>query len=215
MDRGVVEMLHVNGVFESNRKALKVVVVREIDNHQDISLTSKAILSKFLHCFSRHAQYMTLLPSLLTSFPMPGSKYGDSFTNVQVLDMSSRALSFFEILRLLKTFPILRKLVCCIDGLGIESEHIPENKVPDYIVATHRDIGKSLQIWCMSGFNGQSSCDILEYIMLLALVCPKFYRADVNLGLIPNYNARLSAALESGPYSKYSPRLAGLLMREM
>ncbi|KAJ2031101.1 hypothetical protein IWW57_000862 [Coemansia sp. S610] len=99
-------------------------------------------------------------------------------------------------------------------GLGPEFQHLSDEEVPDHIVANYGNTGKNLVIWCMNGYGEQSSERLLEYTMLLALVCPRFCRADVYLGMIPDYNKCLAAALKSGPYSKYALQLSRLITRK-
>ncbi|KAJ2416972.1 hypothetical protein GGI10_000573 [Coemansia sp. RSA 2530] len=99
-------------------------------------------------------------------------------------------------------------------GLGPEFQHLSDEEVPDHIVANYGNTGKNLVIWCMNGYGEQSSKRLLEYTMLLALVCPRFCRADVYLGMIPDYNKCLAAALKSGPYSKYALQLSRLITRK-
>ncbi|KAJ2023726.1 hypothetical protein GGI06_001297 [Coemansia sp. S85] len=214
MNWGVISMLHKKGVFECDRKALKAAIVREADDHEDISRVSDTTMSKFLHCFACHAQYLSLPPSLLNYISITESRHKNSFKNVQVLNMVSRVLSFYEILCLLETFPVLTKLQCGIAGLGPEFQHLSDEEVPDHIVANYGNTGKNLVIWCMNGYGEQSSKRLLEYTMLLALVCPRFCRADVYLGMIPDYNKCLAAALKSGPYSKYALQLSRLITRK-
>ncbi|KAJ2093916.1 hypothetical protein GGI01_003105, partial [Coemansia sp. RSA 376] len=49
-------------------------------------------------------------------------------------------------------------------------------------------------------------------IMLLALVCPKFCRVEMDLRDITAYNASVSKALEDVKFSKYASQLNRLII---
>ncbi|KAJ2029184.1 translation machinery-associated protein 16 [Coemansia sp. S610] len=109
---------------------------------------------------------------------------------------------------LLGAFPALTVLRCSLSGLGPEFEVI-RGELPDYFVSTYGALGKSLRIWHVESadFNGDRSVNIVECIMLLALVCPNIRRIDAARCKLRNYNAKVARALRRGAFSKYALQL--------
>ncbi|KAJ2051904.1 hypothetical protein GGI08_005150 [Coemansia sp. S2] len=120
-------------------------------------------------------------------------------------------MSLLNVLRLLKVLPSLIKIACGFDSLGSELEDIAANDLPNYIVSTYCNTGKNLQTISNQGIGGQMRPVVPEYVILLALVCPKLRRIDLTPNTISDFQGKVAEALQSSPYSKYSSQLNHLL----
>ncbi|KAJ2738326.1 hypothetical protein GGI20_006291, partial [Coemansia sp. BCRC 34301] len=88
---------------------------------------------------------------------------------------------------------------------------INADDLPNYVMSLYGNMGSDFQVWEVKNTHGIYDNEFLYYIMLLALVCPKFYRTVLVMNTFPEFNAKLAAALDSGPYSKYASQLGRLV----
>ncbi|KAJ1922452.1 hypothetical protein LPJ71_001188 [Coemansia sp. S17] len=212
IDKDTVNMLNSARVFENKHKVLQNVTVAKISDNDNNPLESGADMNIFFSNLTSNAQVLKLSTPLMFEAMMATAQHRHGFNHIQVLTVGSSRLSLFNVLSLLKVLPNLMDLTCVIDRLGTELEHIDTDILPDYIVATYGGIGRYLKSWTNTGYtNLRNSEEVIKYIMLLTLVCPRLHRLGVVNHTIPILKRIVGTALESNPFNKYAVRL-GLLV---
>ncbi|KAJ1891138.1 hypothetical protein LPJ71_007760 [Coemansia sp. S17] len=209
LDYDTVIMLNKSRVFENKHKVLRHVLVQAnfARGGRDLSLVPEADMSKFLNNLVSAAKRLTVLTLELAQACITASQHGQGFQNIKSFDLSIDSLSLFDVLSLLRVLPALETIRSEISGLGPELENISADELPDYVASTYCDVGKNLQVWDMDTFTGSRAATFINYILLLALVCPKLRRVEPSSNNAGDYHLRLAIALDSGPYSKYATRL--------
>ncbi|KAJ2351871.1 hypothetical protein GGH92_001589, partial [Coemansia sp. RSA 2673] len=104
--------------------------------------------------------------------------------------------------------PAITRIRSNISGMDHRLAHITANELPDHIVSTYGDAGSKLEVWEMTYFDSRYETEAIDYILLLALVCPNLYRVELLPKSVPDYHERITEMLESGPYSKYASQLS-------
>ncbi|KAJ1904053.1 hypothetical protein LPJ71_004967, partial [Coemansia sp. S17] len=85
---------------------------------------------------------------------------------------------------------------------------LENDDLPDHIVSTYCDVGSKLEVWEMTSFDSRYETNTIDYILLLALVCPNLRRVELVPKSVPDYRNKITEALESDPYSKYASQLS-------
>ncbi|KAJ2422343.1 hypothetical protein GGF41_003538 [Coemansia sp. RSA 2531] len=196
-------MLSSERVFESKRRALRHVIVNESVGHRNVSQVPEANMSKFLSNLLSYAHRLVLEPLALLTMPMVAMKCGHGFHTITIFETCSKSLLLFDVLGLLKALPALIELRSSINGLGPELESISADDLPDHVFSTYFEAGKNLQIWRMDSDGSVT----IDYVLLLALVCPKLWRIQLKPGALRGSRAKITEALSSHIYSKYAPQL--------
>ncbi|KAJ2878826.1 hypothetical protein H4R27_005630 [Coemansia aciculifera] len=114
-------------------------------------------------------------------------------------------------MRLLKALPNLIKLTCGMGRLGSELSHISSKELPEHMVTTYSAVGNQLRQLSTSLERGVSAIKAADFVMLLALVCPKLCKVGSPRAAPPAYYARITKALNRQPFSKYASQLQHLL----
>ncbi|KAJ2885197.1 translation machinery-associated protein 16 [Coemansia aciculifera] len=147
----------------------------------------------FLANLAGSAHSLALPASLVVNNIRVAAQGDYTFEHVQVFEATFDKLSLFSVLCLLKALPALTELRCGISGLGSELEDIAGKKLPDHIASTYRAIGQNMRVWHIPSTNDDDDANnIIECIVLLALVCPKFRRVNVAQCGIRNFDTRVA-----------------------
>ncbi|KAJ2078147.1 hypothetical protein GGI16_007980 [Coemansia sp. S142-1] len=112
---------------------------------------------------------------------------------------------------ILKALPAITRIRSNISGMDHRLAHITANKLPDHIVSTYGNAGSKLEVWEMTSFDIRFETEAIDYILLLALVCPNLYRVEVLPKSVPDYHEKITEALKSSPYTKYASQLSRVL----
>ncbi|KAJ2018879.1 hypothetical protein GGI06_002641 [Coemansia sp. S85] len=111
---------------------------------------------------------------------------------------------------LVKGLPALAMISCGIYGLDSEFEFIPADELPDHIASAYNGAGKRLHTWRLESYHLPELNKLAEYIILLALACPKLRMLMVDPMDSPMFNATITETLQSSLYSKYAAQLSHL-----
>ncbi|KAJ2058480.1 hypothetical protein GGI08_003423, partial [Coemansia sp. S2] len=133
------------------------------------------------------------------------------FENIQELAISDSKSSVCDILRLLKTLPVLCELECNIDDLDSGFKSLTDDDLPDHVASNFGNAGKHLHTWLLPHVRGKRSMKVTDYVMLLAIACPRLKSVETLCVDIRSYHTRVTEASQSGPFSKYASRLNRLL----
>ncbi|KAJ2412053.1 hypothetical protein GGF41_006211 [Coemansia sp. RSA 2531] len=193
--------------LDNKHKNLKVVIG---DNDNCLQLVAEATRNKFINNLVGAAQSLKLdgimsVDYWIAAAPIRG------FKCLQVLDISWSYFAFFDVLCLLRVLPNLVKLSSSFDKLGSELQDIDAEDLPDHITSTHCRVGESLQVLSLRRFDKLIHPVVPEYVILLALVCPKLRRIELRPDGISEFQSKVAEALQSGPHSKYTSELNRLL----
>ncbi|KAJ2013882.1 hypothetical protein GGI14_005150 [Coemansia sp. S680] len=116
-----------------------------------------------------------------------------------------------DILRLLKALPVLARLECDIDDLDSGFKLLTDDDLPDHVASNFGNAGKHLHTWLLPHGRGQRSMKVADYVMLLAIACPRLMLVETLSIDSRSYHTRVTEASRSGPFSKYASRLIRLL----
>ncbi|KAJ2428022.1 hypothetical protein GGF41_001499 [Coemansia sp. RSA 2531] len=211
LDYDTIITLNQEDAFGSKQRILRHVVISEDYGNISLSLVPEADMSRFLSNLVGAAKRLTVGEPNLLRACITAVHNGSGFQNIKVLNLRSYSQSLCVILDLLKLLPALVNLRSNICGLGPELEGITFEELPDYIASTYSDTGKNLQVWAITSFTIHGTTQIIDYILLLALACPKLRRIESKSNTTSDYHIQVAKALESGPYSKYATQLNRLL----
>ncbi|KAJ2097337.1 hypothetical protein GGI16_004587 [Coemansia sp. S142-1] len=209
IDQNTVNVLNRNQVFRNNYKNLKVIIEKTYPD-EDLTLISDADMNKFFSSLVGTARTLKLASEVSFNYLIAAAP-PNGFEYLQALCITKDNMALFDVLRLLKALPSLIKIACGFDSLGSELENIAANDLPNYITSTYCNTGKNLQIISNQGIGGLVRPVVTEYVILLALVCPKLRRVDLTPDGISDFQGKVAKALQSIPYSKYTSELDRLL----
>ncbi|KAJ2429555.1 hypothetical protein GGF41_001137 [Coemansia sp. RSA 2531] len=167
--------------------------------------------NKFLNNLVCTAKRLTALETGIAMAYITAAQHGQGFQNIKVFEVCRYGLSVYDTLGLLKVLPALVELRCSTVRLGSELENISSEELPDRIASTYNNVGRNLQVWRLNSHRCQYAPATIDYILLLALVCPNIWRIQLRLDTIQNYHTKLASALNSQRFSKYAPQLNRVL----
>ncbi|KAJ2052717.1 hypothetical protein GGI08_003491 [Coemansia sp. S2] len=198
--------------FKNVGKFLMKVVI--VDYHDSLLHTNapQADATTLLSKLAGNALILGMSSEIMVNGLLATNPRTHEFKDIQLLNAMSVGLSVFQIMNLLKILPALKKLCCASGGLGRELTNIAYNELPDHILSKYSNIGKHFYKLQISSPEVSTRYAAAEFIMTLALACPKLCRITSFDPAAPNYRLGISEILESdGPYSKYAPRFRRLL----
>ncbi|KAJ2421735.1 hypothetical protein GGF41_003761 [Coemansia sp. RSA 2531] len=126
-------------------------------------------------------------------------------------EVHSVSLSFFDVLSVLKALPALVNIRSGIGGLGRELGNIAAEDILDHIATTYCNAGMNLRIWYIAFLGRQYRSEMIDYILLLALVSPKIRWIQLLPHSIQDSRVKLADALNSPLYSKHALQLNKVL----
>ncbi|KAJ2032508.1 hypothetical protein H4S04_005547 [Coemansia sp. S16] len=197
IDRDTVLKLNMLGVFKNRVKALRNVYLSEEYDTEDLSHTFKAKLDTFL-CDLMCTVHKVVSGTVCTTKYLVGASQPEhDFKSIKSLDTSDSPLSLHDTMCLLMALPALTTLKCGTNGLGSGFAHVSMGELPDYIASLYNKAGRFLNAWKVTSFSSESQSMDVEYVMLLALACPRLHRVMLMKSVIPDFSAKISEALHS------------------
>ncbi|KAJ2353210.1 hypothetical protein GGH92_000799 [Coemansia sp. RSA 2673] len=206
----IVKIINEHRVFDTKHKSLSKVVVDQIWGNDGFRPAHQPDLMKFMGNVFGGVQVLTLSSTLNAEKMILAGSFGYTFENIQVLDAALNWLYLSDILDLLKLLPALKKLTCVLIGLGSEFEETQYDELPDLLALKGHSSEKTLQAFSIYASSMKVS-ETADCAMLLALACPSLCQLKFSNSTDTSFGARISEALTSGPFSKYSQQLEWLL----
>ncbi|KAJ2432013.1 hypothetical protein GGF41_000259 [Coemansia sp. RSA 2531] len=204
-------MLNKSLVFESKNKVLRNVKINWPSVDMDTAEWPRVDTNKcFSHLVSA-AKILTVSNEGVANVCAIAAQYGQGFQNIKVFDVHSGDLLFSDVICLLNLLPALVELRGGINGLGPEFENISPEELLDYMASIYCGAGRNLQIWRVYSITDRYNINVTNYVLLLALASPRLRRIEIKPDNVKDYHARVTKALESGPYSKYASQFNKLL----
>ncbi|KAJ2074986.1 hypothetical protein GGH13_000931 [Coemansia sp. S155-1] len=94
------------------------------------------------------------------------------YGNIQYLSIPNTSLSFWTVITLIKSLPLLSDLHTGPPLVVLGPPGVKEEKLPKYVQATYAPIKKRFRCWYIS--SGQYTRQLATSVLLLALICPSF-----------------------------------------
>ncbi|KAJ2405511.1 hypothetical protein GGF41_007066 [Coemansia sp. RSA 2531] len=206
LNSSAVNKLNQSRVFRNKDMVLQNVTIAAAESDWFDHVDSEVNIEKLMSNLVGSAERLSVRGYKVERACLSAMKQGQGFQNVKVIELHM-PLSVFDVLGLFKALPSLVEHNCSLASLGPELEHIAADELPDHIFSTYSDVGKNIQIWHPTFFSHLKASETADYIMMLALVCPKLYQLEIPPISFQGYLARVAKALDSGPYSKYARQL--------
>ncbi|KAJ2466209.1 hypothetical protein GGI03_002240 [Coemansia sp. RSA 2337] len=133
-----------------------------------------------------------------------------SDSNIQYLSLSHTSLSFWDVVSLVKSLPLLSDLHTGSSGIVVLPQGITEEKLPEYVLATYAPMGKRFRCWHLS--SADYPMQVVISVLLLALICPNFDHAAVGYTRSQLFMEILQRQIYMPGFKQYAPRLKRLLV---
>ncbi|KAJ2255728.1 hypothetical protein GGI13_001478 [Coemansia sp. RSA 455] len=211
LDAEDVDILNGSPVFNSEFKSLRKVFIGDSYNRGNLTQAPMPTMNKLICNLVANARKLALSCETPVSGLIDLTRSSCRFKNIQELVMSDNKSSICDILRLLKALPVLSKLECNIDDLDSGFKLLTDDELPDYVASNFGNAGKHLHTWLLPHIRGERSINIADYVMLLAIACPRLKSVETLCIDSHSYHTRVTEASRSGPFSKYASRLNQLL----
>ncbi|KAJ2068647.1 hypothetical protein GGI08_000762 [Coemansia sp. S2] len=193
IDKHFLEMCNKSRVFENKHKALRHLIIHGDYSDDELYLISKDDMNKLLNNLVSNAKRL---------------QHGLGFQNIRIFETTFKEMSLSYVLCILKALPAITRLRSGINGVGHMLAQFENDDLPDHIVSTYGDVGSKLEVWEMTSFDSRCETDIINCILLLALVCPNLRREELVPKSVPDYRNKITEALESDQYRKYASQLS-------
>ncbi|KAJ1905369.1 hypothetical protein GGI09_002179 [Coemansia sp. S100] len=209
LTRSTVAMLQKHSIFTpQSHPRLRHV---NIECHYDLVPDSFATNTKALQFILGIG---TKAPTRLTNLPVTGAELIgvipslNNLTSVQVLSLNWTTLDLWQAIALLKTLPLLSDLRTLPPVIGPLPADVALDDLPAHVVSTFAPMGTKFRLWHLFDPDDRNTMDdSLSCVLLLALVCPNFFRITANF---IGYNQSLEMieeAITSDMFKPYASRL--------
>ncbi|KAJ2061210.1 hypothetical protein GGI17_003245 [Coemansia sp. S146] len=161
---------------------------------------------RFLHSTGPNAPVRAVAGCYLnTEFVSLVPVFGE-YTCIQVLELPSTPLSFWDVIELVKALPLLSDL----HTYFLPTATLPDN-LPVYVRKTYSPVGKRFRCWRLATMPGQDFEFIAKSVLMLALACPSFDYAAVSAANRPVFMAHIKKPIRMDGFKQHAPRLQRLL----
>ncbi|KAJ2040875.1 hypothetical protein H4S03_000751 [Coemansia sp. S3946] len=133
--------------------------------------------------------------------------------SIQILALNELHFSLLDIVSLIKSLPLLSDLRTGTPKLDSHLADTPRAQIVQTLSDSRISMGKNFRRWDM-----ETSCQpmevVVECVILLALICPSFDRADLRGVHLKDLVERLKGFIVKPPFSQHEQRLQRLLLWE-
>ncbi|KAJ2432107.1 hypothetical protein GGF41_000207, partial [Coemansia sp. RSA 2531] len=133
-----------------------------------------------------------------------------SDSNIQYLSLSHTSLSFWDVVTLVKSLPLLSDLHTGSSGIVVLPQGITEEKLPEYLREKYAPMGERFRCWHLS--SADYPMQVVISVLLLALICPNFDHAAVGYTRSQLFMEILERQIYMPGFKQYAPRLKRLLV---
>ncbi|KAJ2879995.1 hypothetical protein H4R27_004986 [Coemansia aciculifera] len=123
-------------------------------------------------------------PVRLTNLPVTGAELIEATSSlnnhasIRVLSLNWTTLDLWEVIALIRSLPLLSDLSTEPPNIGTLPDGIALNDIPAYVISTFAPMGTKFKRWLLVDYHTKMGDDSLMCVLLLALACPSFWRAD-------------------------------------
>ncbi|KAJ1946267.1 hypothetical protein GGF37_001263 [Kickxella alabastrina] len=149
--------------------------------------------------------------SIAPSKLVRGISFGKLGHNLQVLDMGTCELGYFEMLSVIGAMSHLTDLHC--KPLDFEStfSFMPESKVYQFMSETFGPLNTNFRFWRVGAVGTISMKSLAKMAIMTAIICPNFMFASVAPKNKDEYERHISKALGAPETNEYIERIRPLL----
>ncbi|KAJ2421003.1 hypothetical protein GGF41_004036, partial [Coemansia sp. RSA 2531] len=133
-----------------------------------------------------------------------------SDSNIQYLCIPKTSPSIWDVITLVKSFPLLSDLHTGSSTIVVLPQGITEEKLPKYVLAKYAPMGKRFRCWHLS--SAGYPMQVVLSVLLLALICPNFDHAAVEYTRSQLFMEILERQITMPHFKQYAPRLKRLLV---
>ncbi|KAJ2026697.1 hypothetical protein GGI06_000036 [Coemansia sp. S85] len=130
---------------------------------------------------------------------------------IQVLRLTSVKLNLWDAIALIKALPLLSDLHAPFPDLGPLPRGVAKHKLPAYVIANYAPTGKRFRRWVCELGSGSTIKKIVRCVLLLALVCPNFDYAAVDIINRDAIMAHMKRMIATDGFRPHALRLRRLL----
>ncbi|KAJ2425825.1 hypothetical protein GGF41_002277 [Coemansia sp. RSA 2531] len=206
-----VAVLSTSPVFNNEFKNLRTVSIAGSKARNNLTQVPMPTMHKFIGNLAANARKLALTNNISVSGLIDLASSGCRFENIKELAIRGNKPTLYDILRLLKVLPVLAKLECNIDDWDSGFDQLTDDELPDHVASNFGNAGKYLHTWLLPHTRNERSINIAEYVMLLAIACPRLESVETLCIDSRSYHTRVTEASRSGPFSKYASCLNQLL----
>ncbi|KAJ2067566.1 hypothetical protein GGI16_009639, partial [Coemansia sp. S142-1] len=173
LDAEDIAILMCNPVFNGEFRNLRTLYIDNGFGRNNLTQVPMPTMHKFIRNVAANARKVSLTSNIPLSGLIDLTSSGCRFESIQFLDMRSKKSSLHDILRLLNALPVLAKLFCDIDDLDSGFKLLTDDDLPDHVASNFGNAGNHLHTWLLPHAGGERSMKVADYVMLLAIACPR------------------------------------------
>ncbi|KAJ2040076.1 hypothetical protein GGI03_003530 [Coemansia sp. RSA 2337] len=132
---------------------------------------------------------------------------------IQVLSLPNVPLTFWDVIDLVKSLPLLTDLYAYPMGFGPLPSGVAKSKLPEYVRSKYAPMGERFRCWYLKLHIITDLPLAVKCVLLLALVCPNFDYAAIEPSNRVEFMELMKKAISSKEFKPYRPRLRRLLFR--
>ncbi|KAJ2104163.1 hypothetical protein GGI09_000267 [Coemansia sp. S100] len=166
LDAEDVNILNGSPVFNSEFKSLKKVFIGDSYNRGNLAQAPMPTMHKLICNLATNARKLALSCETPVSGLIDLTHSSCRFENIQELAISDSKSSVCDILRLLKTLPVLSKLECNIDDLDSGFKLLKDDDLPDHVASNFGNAGKHLHTWLLPHAGGERNMKVADYLIV-------------------------------------------------
>ncbi|KAJ2341942.1 hypothetical protein GGF43_006052, partial [Coemansia sp. RSA 2618] len=136
---------------------------------------------------------------------------------LQALYIKNSQLSMADVAAMLNALPQLSELYCMCIGLGDEYSSVPFMRLAEHLHQSYYPLNRAFRKWeivhnySMPLTGNKAAKDMACCTMLVAILCPKFIRADINALHKRPYNGYVKQAVAMNPGGRFAGEFERLL----
>ncbi|KAJ2458277.1 hypothetical protein GGF42_002171 [Coemansia sp. RSA 2424] len=150
------------------------------------------------------------LPSFGSRLTMELEMLGNH-DNIQVLSLYSATLSFWDVVNLIKSLPLLSDLETGDPTMDELPQGITLAQLPEYARSTYAPMGKRFRCWHISFSPSTRLGNLATCVLVLALICPNFDYAAVDGRHCERFMEVMKGMISEPGFIHHAPRLRRLL----
>ncbi|KAJ2813145.1 hypothetical protein FBU31_007483, partial [Coemansia sp. 'formosensis'] len=208
----VVEILKTHGVFTPlSHPKLHCVRLGQRSLPEQKLFTTNAEYIQYVLSIGPNAPVRDIKCSLhvpLFKYLVP--VFGE-YAEIQVLELPSTPLTFWDVIELTKALPLLSDLRTYFSPGADLPDGLTEAELPAYVCKNYYPAGKRFRCWQLLILQGQNFEFAAKSVLLLALACPSFDYVAVPAANRPLFMAHMKKMIRTNEFKEHAPRLRRLL----
>ncbi|KAJ2868518.1 hypothetical protein GGH94_000050 [Coemansia aciculifera] len=132
---------------------------------------------------------------------------------IQVLSLPNVPLTFWDVIALVKSLPLLTDLYAYPMSFGPLPSGVAKSKLPNYVRSNYAPMGERFRCWYLKLHIYTGLPLAVRCVLLLALACPNFDYAAIRPSNRVEFMELMKKTMASKEFKPYCPRLRRLLFR--